>query len=202
MTDDTFLTIAGPCTGEYTEKRSKFIAHAVPVTSLDEIKEQLESFKKKYYDARHICYAYMLGPERTDFRANDNGEPSGTAGKPILGQINARNLTDLLVVVIRYFGGIKLGTGGLCVAYKTASSLALDEAEIAERIICQSATISFEYPAMNDVMRIVKETEATIVSQSYETDCIMELSIRKTKYPLLFKRLNDLRCITFKDDPQ
>ena len=116
--EDTYKTIVEPSEGIYTEKRSKFIAIALPVRTLDEIKAHLETYQKKYYDARHVCYAYMLGAARKDFRANDNGEPSGTAGKPILGQINSNELTDILIIVVRYFGGIKLGTSGLIVAYK------------------------------------------------------------------------------------
>ena len=129
--EDTYKTIAEPSEGIYTEKRSKFIAIALPVRTLDEIKAHLETYQKKYYDARHVCYAYMLGAARKDFRANDNGEPSGTAGKPILGQINSNELTDILIIVVRYFGGIKLGTSGLIVAYKAAA---------AEAIITASAT--------------------------------------------------------------
>ena len=121
MSEDTYKTISAPSEGIYTEKRSKFIAIALPVRTVDEVKSHLEVYQKKYYDARHVCYAYMLGPERKDFRANDNGEPSGTAGKPILGQINSYGLTDVLIVVIRYFGGIKLGTSGLIQAYKAAA---------------------------------------------------------------------------------
>ena len=122
MSEDTYKTIATPSEGIYTEKRSKFIAIALPVRTVEEVKAHLETYQKKYYDARHVCYAYMLGHERKDFRANDNGEPSGTAGKPILGQINSNELTDILIVVVRYFGGIKLGTSGLIVAYKAADA--------------------------------------------------------------------------------
>lgn len=131
--DDTYKTISGISESVFTEKRSKFIAIAIPVRSVAEIKNLLEQYQKKYYDARHVCYAYMLGPERKDFRANDNGEPSGTAGKPILGQINSHELTDVLVIVVRYFGGIKLGTSGLIVAYRTAASQALAEATVIEK---------------------------------------------------------------------
>ena len=120
--NDTYKTISSQTEGIYTEKRSKFIAIAIPVRSLEEIKEYLDKYQKQYYDARHVCYAYMLGPERSDFRANDNGEPSGTAGKPILGQINSNELTDILIIVVRYFGGIKLGTSGLIQAYKAAAA--------------------------------------------------------------------------------
>ena len=118
MADDTYKTITGVVDSCYTEKRSRFIAYAVPVRTVEEVKEQVDKFRKQYYDARHVCWAYMLGPDRSTFRANDDGEPSCTAGKPILGQINSLELTDILVVVIRYFGGIKLGTGGLIVAYR------------------------------------------------------------------------------------
>ena len=128
--EDTYKTISARAEGLYTEKRSKFIAIALPVRTVEEVKARLEELQKQYYDARHVCYAYMLGPGRKDFRANDNGEPSGTAGKPILGQINSNGLTDVLVVVVRYFGGIKLGTSGLIVAYRTAAAEALAAATV------------------------------------------------------------------------
>ena len=170
MTEDTYKTIVGQAEGIYTEKRSKFIAIALPVQTLDEIKEHLEVYQKKYYDARHVCYAYMLGHERKDFRANDNGEPSGTAGKPILGQINSNELTNILIIVVRYFGGIKLGTSGLIVAYKAAAAEAIAAAEIIEKTVDGDVTFWFEYPFMNDVMRIVKEEEPEIIEQSYDMD--------------------------------
>ena len=179
MQDDTYKTITGMSEAVFTEKRSKFIAAAIPVRTLEEVKSHLEAWQKKYYDARHVCYAYMLGVERKDFRANDNGEPSGTAGKPILGQINSRELTDVLVVVVRYFGGIKLGTSGLIVAYRTAAAMALDEAEIIEKTVDDTVTVAFEYPFMNDVMRIVKEESPEILEQSYDMDCLMTLRIRR-----------------------
>ena len=135
--EDTYKTIEGQSESVYTEKRSKFIAIAIPVRTLAEIKQYLEEYQKKYYDARHVCYAYMLGAERKDFRANDNGEPSGTAGKPILGQINSNELTDILVIVVRYFGGIKLGTSGLIVAYRTAAAQAIAEATVIEKTVDQ-----------------------------------------------------------------
>lgn len=155
--EDTYKTIVEPSEGIYTEKRSKFIAIALPVRTLDEIKAHLETYQKKYYDARHVCYAYMLGAARKDFRANDNGEPSGTAGKPILGQINSNELTDILIIVVRYFGGIKLGTSGLIVAYKAAAAEAISAATIIEKTVDEEVTVMFEYPFMNDIMRIVKE---------------------------------------------
>ena len=180
-----------------TEKRSRFIAAAIPVRTVEEVKTYLEVFKKEYYDARHVCYAYMLGADRKDFRANDNGEPSGTAGKPILGQINSRGLPDVLVVVVRYFGGIKLGTSGLIVAYRTAASLALDEAEIVEKTVDETVTVAFEYPFMNDVMRIVKEESPEIVEQSYDMDCVMKLRIRRSMMGKLRARLEKVETARF-----
>ena len=189
MTDDTYKTIEAFSAGEYSEKRSKFLAFAHPVKSVEEVKELVEHYQKKYYDARHCCYAYMLGSDRTVFRANDNGEPSGTAGKPILGQINSNELTDVLVIVVRYFGGIKLGTSGLIVAYRTAAAEALAAAAFVERTVDDEVEVLFEYPFMNDVMRVVKEEEPTIVSQTYDMDCMMRLRIRRQSMPCLRARL-------------
>lgn len=186
---DTYLTLAAPAEGEYTEKRSKFLAFALPVTSVEEIKEHLAYYQKKYFDARHCCYAYMLGADRLTFRANDNGEPSGTAGKPILGQLNSHELTDVLVVVVRYFGGIKLGTSGLIVAYREAAADALSHARVVEKTVDGEITFSFEYPFMNSVMRVVKEEEPSIVSQSYDNDCVMTLRIRQSRMDRLRERL-------------
>ena len=163
---DSFLTLAAPSTGTYTEKRSKFLAFAFPVSTVDDIKALVEEHQKKYYDARHVCYAYMLGHERLVFRANDNGEPSGTAGKPILGQINSNELTDILIIVVRYFGGVKLGTSGLIQAYKAAAAEAIAAAEIVERTVDERIRIHFEYVLMNAVMRVVKEVEPAILSQT------------------------------------
>ena len=187
--EDTYKTITEPSEGIYTEKRSKFIAIALPVRTHEEIKAHLETYQKKYYDARHVCYAYMLGHERTDFRANDNGEPSGTAGKPILGQINSNELTDILIIVVRYFGVIKLGPRGLIVAYKAAAAEAIATATIVEKTVDDEVTLLFEYPFMNDVMRIVKEEEPEILQQSYDMDCSMTLRIRRSMMPRLRARL-------------
>ena len=186
---DTYKTIIGVAEGIYTEKRSKFIAIAIPVHTVEEIKQHLDIYQKKYYDARHVCYAYMLGHERKDFRANDNGEPSGTAGKPILGQINSNGLTDILIVVVRYFGGIKLGTSGLIVAYKAAAAEAIANATIIEKTVDDEIAVAFEYPFMNDVMRIVKEEEPEILEQSYDMDCLMKLRIRRSMMGKLRARL-------------
>ena len=197
MTEDTYKTIVAPAEGIYTEKRSKFIAIALPVRTVDEVKGWLDTYQKKYYDARHVCYAYMLGPERKDFRANDNGEPSGTAGKPILGQINSNGLTNILIIVVRYFGGIKLGTSGLIVAYRTAASEAIVAATVIEKTVDEEVTVLFEYPLMNDVMRIVKEEGPAIVSQGYDTDCSMTLRIRRSLMPRLRQRLEKVETLRF-----
>ena len=189
MADDTYKTITGVVDSCYTEKRSRFIAYAVPVRTVEEVKEQVDKFRKQYYDARHVCWAYMLGPDRSTFRANDDGEPSGTAGKPILGQINSLELTDILVVVIRYFGGIKLGTGGLIVAYRAAAAEALSLAEIEERTVDEEITVQFEYPFMNGIMRIIKEDNPEVLSQSFDMNCEMTLSIRKSEADKLRNRL-------------
>lgn len=189
---DTYLTIQDKSEGIYTEKRSKFLAFAHPVETIDEIKDLLTDYKKKYYDARHVCYAYMLGPERTDFRANDDGEPSSTAGKPILGQINSRELTNILVVVIRYFGGVKLGTSGLIVAYREAAAEALSAAAVIEKTIEETVTFTFPYVMMNSVMRVVKELNSRIVEQKYDETCIITLAIKRSMAPMLEERLNKL----------
>lgn len=194
--DDSYKTIAARSEGLYTEKRSKFIAMAIPVRTLDEVKEHLTAINKQYYDARHACYAYVLGPERKDFRANDNGEPSGTAGRPILGQINSLELTDILLVVVRYFGGIKLGTSGLYAAYKEAAAEALRAAAIIEKTMDEDIAIRFEYPFMNEVMRIVKEEGPELVSQGFDNDCLMTLRIRRSLMPRLKARLEKVESLS------
>ena len=191
MTDE-FKTIAVTSEGYYTEKRSKFLAFAHPVRTVDEIKELLAGYRKKYYDARHVCYAYMLGAERTEFRANDDGEPSSTAGKPILGQINSNELTDILIVVVRYYGGVNLGTSGLIVAYREAAADALAHATIETRQVEEVIKYSFAYQQMNDVMRIVKDMNPRIVSQTYDNTCEIVLSIRKSEADQLRSRLAKL----------
>ncbi len=190
--DDEYLTLKSGGEGYYTEKRSKFLAFAHHVTSVEEIKELLAGYRKKYYDARHVCYAYMLGPERKEFRANDDGEPSSTAGKPILGQINSNELTDILIVVVRYYGGVNLGTSGLIVAYREAAADAIAHSEIETRQVEEIVTYSFAYPLMNDVMRIVKEMQPRIVSQTYDNTCEIKLSIRKSEAEKLKSKLSKL----------
>jgi uncharacterized YigZ family protein len=189
---DEYKTLKTEGEGYYTEKRSKFLAFAHHVQSLDEIKDLIAGYRKKYYDARHVCYAYMLGPERLEFRANDDGEPSSTAGKPILGQINSNELTDILIVVVRYYGGVNLGTSGLIVAYREAAADAIAHSEIETRQVEEIITYQFAYPMMNDVMRIVKEMQPRIVSQTYDNTCEIKLSIRKSEAEQLRNRLSKL----------
>jgi len=189
---DEYKTIKTEGEGYYTEKRSKFLAFAHHVQSLDEIKGLIAGYRKKYYDARHVCYAYMLGPERLEFRANDDGEPSSTAGKPILGQINSNELTDILIVVVRYYGGVNLGTSGLIMAYREAAADAIAHSEIETRQVEEIITYQFAYPMMNDVMRIVKEMQPRIVSQTYDNTCEIKLSIRKSEAEQLRNRLSKL----------
>lgn len=190
---DTYKTVSKEvCEGFYSEKRSKFLAFVHHVDSVDEAMAIVKEYRKKYYDARHCCYAYVLGSDRADFRANDDGEPSSTAGKPILGQLNRLELTDVLVVVIRYYGGVNLGTGGLIVAYRTATEDALSKAVIEEKFVEERITYRFTYPMINAVMRVVKETGARIVSQSFDNDCEIVLSIRQSLAEGLQERLYKL----------
>ncbi|MBE6293873.1 MAG: YigZ family protein [Bacteroidales bacterium] len=192
LPDDVYKTIEKAGEGIYSEKRSKFLAFAIPVATASEVKEQVEAYQKKYYDARHVCYAYRLGEKGELFRANDNGEPSGTAGKPILGQIDSRELTNVLVVVVRYFGGIKLGTSGLIVAYRLAAAEALDATEHVQKTINGEITLRFPYHLLNDVLRVVKEEEPKVVEQIFDNDCLMRLSIRLSLLPRLIQRYEKL----------
>lgn len=196
--EDTYKTIKRVSEGYYTEKRSRFISYAIPVRTVDEVKAQLEKYRKQYYNARHVCWAYMLGADRQTFRANDDGEPSSTAGKPILGQINSNELTDILIVVVRYFGGIELGTSGLIVAYRTAAAEAIASAEIEMRTVDEDITVAFEYPFLNSVMRIVKEENPTIISQHFEMDCEMTLRIRRGCAERLRQRLQKVQTAYLK----
>lgn len=186
---DEYKTISGTSEGYYTEKRSKFLAFAHHVETVDEVKDIVAGYRKKYYDARHVCYAYMLGAERLEFRANDDGEPSSTAGRPILGQINSNELTNILIVVVRYYGGVNLGTSGLIVAYREAAADALAHATIETRQVEEIVKYSFAYPQMNDVMRIVKDMNPRIVSQTYDNTCEIVLSIRKSEVEQLKSKL-------------
>jgi uncharacterized YigZ family protein len=186
---DTYRTISDVSEGYITEQRSKFISYAFPVRTPEEVKEKVDAIRKQHYSARHVCWAYMLGAGRTEFRANDDGEPSSTAGKPILGVINSNELTDLLIVVVRYFGGVKLGTSGLIVAYRAAAQDAIAHAEIIEKTVDEEITITFEYPFLNGVMKIVKDDNPRIVSQQFDMDCVMTLRIRKSEAGKLREKL-------------
>lgn len=189
---DEFKTITNVGEGTYSEKRSKFLAFSHHVESEDDIRELLAFYRKKFFDARHVCYAYMLGAERKIFRANDDGEPSSTAGKPILGQINSSGLTDILIVVVRYYGGVNLGTGGLIVAYKTAAAAAIENSVVETRQVEEIITYNFPYVMMNNVMRVVKEMKPRILSQTYDTTCEIKLSIRLSEAEILKARLAKL----------
>ena len=192
--EDSYLTISSEQTGEgfYTEKRSKFLAFAHHVDTIEEAMELIAGYRRKYYDARHCCYAYMLGSDREEYRANDDGEPSSTAGKPILGQINSHNLTNILVCVVRYYGGVNLGTGGLITAYRRAAVDAIEHAVIEERLVEEAITYEFTYPMMNGVMRVVKEMQPRIVSQRFDSDCSITLAIRRSKAEELKSKLGQL----------
>lgn len=196
---DTFYTLENPSEGIYKEKMSKFLAFAVPVESVAEAKSVIARYQKEYFDARHVCWAYMLGASRADFQSNDNGEPSGTAGKPILGQINSFNLTNIVIVVVRYFGGIKLGTSGLIVAYREAAREAITAGTIIECHEMAEISFTFPYLSMNDVMRVVKDSGVKIVEQTFDNSCAMVLSIRADYLDRLSARLGDIDGVTFRD---
>ena len=196
--NDTFRTITKSSEGLYKEKMSKFLSFAEPCTSAEEAKEIVAMYKKEYYDARHVCWAYMIGHQRLEFRSNDDGEPSGTAGKPILGQINSFNLTDLVVIVVRYFGGIKLGTSGLIEAYRTAAAEALSAADIVEKLVEDTLEVYFEYPLMGEAMRIVKEEGAKVLVQDFTIDCRLKLSLRRSLMPKMRDRFEKVLGIDVK----
>ncbi|MDR1517912.1 MAG: YigZ family protein [Dysgonamonadaceae bacterium] len=195
--DDVYKTIEAVAEGYVTEKKSKFISAVYPVKSADEAKSIVDEQRKKYYDARHVCWAYMLGAERVDFRANDDGEPSGTAGKPILGQINSHELTDVLVLVVRYFGGTLLGTSGLIKAYKEAAADAIANAHIVEKTVDEPIAIRFGYVLLNEVMRVLKQFEQARWEQDFKTDCVMRLRIRKSLASQLREMLEKLHGVSF-----
>jgi len=191
---DVYKTIAAISEGYFTEQRSKFISYALSVKTPEEVKEKIDAFRKRYYDARHVCWAYMLGEERLQYRVNDDGEPSSTAGKPILGVINSHGLTDVLIVVVRYFGGVKLGTSGLIAAYRAAATDAISNAKIIEKTVDETLTIEFAYPFLNEVMKIVKEINPQILAQKLDTNCEMTLQIRRSEMEKLKNRLLKLQC--------
>lgn len=173
---DDYRTITGPSSAKYTEKMSRFLAFAHPADSAGEAKAVVAQYQREYHDARHVCYAWMVGPDRSEAYSNDNGEPSGTAGKPILGQINSFGLTNVVVVVVRYFGGIKLGTSGLIAAYREAARMALEEAGKVDRKIMSAIEFTFPYLSMNDVMKLTKSDNVEIVSQIFDNTCTIVLA--------------------------
>lgn len=195
---ESFQTIATTTEGMYKSKGSKFLSFAIPVKTVEEIKEVISGFRKKFHDARHICFAYVLGAECSEFRANDDGEPSGTAGRPILGQIHSKGVTDVLVVVVRYFGGVLLGTGGLVSAYKEAASVALKDAVVVVKNVEIQCEIHFQYQRMNEVMKLVKDSETVINNQYFENDCVLKCLVPVRNEKVLFdklKKIDDLRII-------
>lgn len=188
----TYKTIKQNASGIYKEKGSKFLSFAFHISAPEEAKEIVQRFKKEYFDARHVCYAFMIGSERTNFRTNDDGEPSGTAGKPILGQINSNQLTDILIIVVRYFGGILLGTGGLIVAYKEAAAEAIRNAEIVEETVKANISIRFDYGLLNDIMSICKQLNAEIAEQKFDNECQINIRINKSDEPLAKSKFDTL----------
>ncbi len=187
--DDLYRTVAAPAEAACRERSSKFLSWIFPVRSEEEIREHLDALRKRFFDATHHCYAWRLGPRGEAFRANDDGEPSGTAGKPILGQLLSNDLTDCLVVVVRYFGGTKLGVPGLIAAYREATADVIAQAQIVERTVDRQVTVDFPYVAMNDIMRVVKELQPRIEAQEFDNLCTMRLSIRESRADLLEERL-------------
>lgn len=191
-----YRTLAAPSQGLYKEKMSKFISFAIPVDTPEEAKSAIADIANKYHDARHVCWAYQLGADGATYMSNDNGEPSGTAGKPILGQIRSAGITNVAIAVVRYFGGIKLGTSGLIVAYREAARLAIEAGEIVTRFETESLTFTFPYVAMNDVMRIAKDPEIKISGQTFDNTCTITLTIRADRADWLRQRLTALDGVT------
>lgn len=196
---DVYKTITKSAEGYINEKKSKFLSFIFPISSVEDTKEILDEYRKKYYDARHVCWAYMLGHEREEFRFNDDGEPSGTAGKPILGQINSSELTNVLIIVVRYFGGTLLGTGGLIRAYKEAAAVAIAEANIIEKTVDDKIKIYFEYVLLNDVMRVLKQFDSVKWSQDFRESCQMELVVRRSLSPQLIEMLSSIYGVAIEE---
>lgn len=196
MFEDTYKTIAGPSEGIYREKGSKFIALAFPVETEAEVKEKLAEIQKQYFDARHHCYSYILGLNKDAYRLNDNGEPSGTAGRPIHGQLLSKDLTNTLVIVVRYFGGIKLGVSGLINAYKTAAKDALDAATIIEKTVDETYKVSFDYSVMNSVMQLLKDPYVSILGQGYEDRYLITFKIRRREADRIVTALKKINTVT------
>ncbi|MFC0264834.1 YigZ family protein [Fontibacter flavus] len=193
--EDSYLTLNTTSEGLYKEKGSKFLAFAYPVDSEDQIKETLDELRKRYYDARHHCYAYILGKNQDIYRANDDGEPNHSAGDPILGQIRSHQLTNVLIVVIRYFGGTKLGVGGLISAYKTAAAEAIENNEIIIAIVHSRLVVDFDYLAMNDVMKIIKDFDLQIVNQKFDNICRLEIQVREKFKAKVIEKFEDIQGV-------
>ncbi|MCQ2284185.1 MAG: YigZ family protein [Bacteroidales bacterium] len=200
MFEDTYKTIVAPSTGSYSEKRSKFIAYAFPVQNEQNVKEYLTEIQKKHNDARHHCYAYIIGPNKDAYRMNDNGEPSGTAGRPIHGQLLSKDLTNTLVIVVRYFGGIKLGVSGLQNAYKVAAREALEAATIVEKTIDESYDVTFEYLQMNSVMQLMKDPFVTVVSQQSDLNCTIRFTVRRREADRIVTALKKIGKVSLVND--
>lgn len=195
MKSESYFTIEHTGEAKVTEKMSRFLAFACSVSSVEEAKELIKSYQNKYHDSRHVCWAYMLGPERREWQLNDNGEPSGTAGKPILGQINSRELTDVCVVVVRYFGGIKLGTSGLIQAYRQAASEALDDAGCVEMFRCNDIAVTFPYVSADGVMKLAKSDGVKIISQEFGNTCELTIRVRMDREEEIMGRLGKLDSV-------
>jgi uncharacterized YigZ family protein len=198
----TFRTIQQPAEGQYKEKGSRFLAFAYPVTHEAEIKEAIEALKKKYFDARHHCFAWILGPAKSQFRAFDDGEPGHSAGDPILGQIRSKDLTDVLIVVVRYFGGTKLGVGGLISAYKTAAQEALHQAVIIEREVVELITLTYAYDATPEAMKLVKEFDLAVQDQQFEAQCVLVASMPLRSKEALAKKITLLKALGVQIDTE
>lgn len=198
--EDTFKTIEAKAQGLYKEKGSKFIAFAFPVRTEEEIKALLADLRSEYYDARHHCYAYRLGADKLHFRANDDGEPSSTGGKPILGQIVSNDLTNVLIVVVRYFGGIKLGVSGLINAYRSAAADAIERAVIVEKTEDEVIKIRFSYAVLNEVMRIIKEMNPEVLERDFQLECRMTLSLRRKYISSLLDKLRQTESLSFDEE--
>lgn len=199
-TTDTYLTISDEAEGLYKEKGSKFLSFAFPVSNEEEVKEKLELLRKKFYDARHHCYAYVLGKDKEIFRANDDGEPNHSAGDPILGQIRSNQLTNVLIVVVRYFGGVKLGVGGLISAYRTAAAAAISNNVIVEAIVKHKVKLQFDYLSINDVMKIIKDYDLEIINQQFDNDCKISLLVREGLMDEVISKFENLEGVEFSKD--
>jgi uncharacterized YigZ family protein len=198
MFEDTYKTITTLSEGLFKDRGSRFISFAIPVETEEEVKKHIADLKKKHHDACHHCYAYQLGYDKSVYRANDDGEPSGTAGKPIFGQIQSKDLTNILVVVVRYFGGTLLGVSGLINAYKTAAKEALESANILTKTVNDVYEITFDYLGMNDVMKIIKDYKLEIINQDFELTCLIEFSTRKNDSNIVYDKLSKVKDLKIK----